>query len=213
MNERTIFKIVLAVAGVLLVANALAWGFIFWRAAANVPAPRPQPRSTRPAPPTATLRPAAPTATPSPAKPTPTATAGKTLPTLPATPGAPFRVTMSNQQLTEAVKLYLAQHPEVPFSDPQVQVHPDGVEITGKARVGGLSVPVRVWGLITLVDNVPYFEVTNVDLGQAPLPGSIKNIITALLDQSVDFSQFNLPMVVQDIQLGEGQVTITGTAK
>jgi len=92
-------------------------------------------------------------------------------------------------------------------------VHPDGVEITGKVRVGGLSVPVRVWGLITLVDNVPYFEVTNVDLGQTPLPGSIKNIITALLDQSVDFSQFNLPMVVQDIQLGEGQVIITGTAK
>jgi hypothetical protein len=213
MNERTIFKIVLALAGVLLVANALAWGFILTRAVAYVPSPRPQPRSTRLAPPTATLRPAAPTATPPPSTPAPTATPRAVLPTLPATPSGPVSVTMSNQQLTTAANDYLGKHPEVPFSDLQVQVHHDGVEITGKARVGGLSVPVRVWGLITLVDNVPYFEVTNVDLGQTPLPGSIKNIITALLDQSVDFSQFNLPMVVQDIQLGEGQVTITGTAR
>ncbi len=213
MNERTIFKIVLAIAGVLLMANALAWGFILTRAGAYVSPPRPQPRSTRLAPPTATLRPAAPTATPPPSTPAPTATPRAVLPTLPATPSGPVSVTMSNQQLTTAANDYLGKHPEVPFSDLQVQVHPDGVEITGKVRVGGLSVPVRVWGLITLVDNVPYFEVTNVDLGQTPLPGSIKNIITALLDQSVDFSQFNLPMVVQDIQLGEGQVTITGTAR
>jgi hypothetical protein len=134
-------------------------------------------------------------------------------PTLPATPSGPFTVTLTDQQLTAAANDYLAQHPEVPFSDLQVRVHPDGVEVTGKARVGGLSVPVRTWGVVTVVDDVPYFQVTNVDLGQAPLPGSIKNIITALLDQSVDLSQFNLPMVVQDIQLGEGQMTITGTAK
>lgn len=126
--------------------------------------------------------------------------------------GEPFHMEITDREAAETLAWYLDEHPEVPFHEPQVSITPGGITAGGVAEIAGFRVKVAGGVQIELNDGVPIVTVKDLHVAGVGVPGFVRDRIQAELDGQFSAAQ-NLPLVIEDIELEEGQGTVRGTIR
>lgn len=83
-------------------------------------------------------------------------------------PGQTFRLVASERVITETARWALAEHPELPFSEPEIKVFPGGLAASGVAELLGQRIRVRGLVRVTLTpEGKPQFAIEELTLGGA----------------------------------------------
>jgi len=126
--------------------------------------------------------------------------------------GEPFSIVLTEQMSAEGIAWFLARHPEVPFSHPQVEIDPQGVTGRGVAHVLGLRTPVHGRAGIALRDGTPVVTIQELGIAGATAPAFVLSAIQSEIEAQFDLSG-RLPMYITRLELGEGTITVEGTFK
>jgi uncharacterized protein YpmS len=127
--------------------------------------------------------------------------------------GAPYQLTLTDDDLTATAGYFLAQSQDVPFS--QVRVAVAGGKVEANAVTTGLAVavPVRVQANIVARNGAPVVEVTDVGVGGMALPSFAHEQVLREANRAVDLSRYNVPVTVDSIELRDGVLEARGAVK
>jgi hypothetical protein len=124
--------------------------------------------------------------------------------------GESFEVTANNRELEEAIAWYVERRPRIPFRNPQVLIHPGGVEARGEAHLGKLHIRVGGEASISLEENLPVVTVERLEVGKVGLPGPVRSQVQAEVDKQLNVRREDLPAIIEGLELEDGQVTVRG---
>ncbi|MBK6327442.1 MAG: hypothetical protein IPF56_16125 [Chloroflexi bacterium] len=121
--------------------------------------------------------------------------------------GETFSVVVTDQMAMETLAWFIAPRPNLPFSHPQVAIHPDGVVGGGLVHVAGLRTPVFGRASIYLEDGKLQAVVEEVGIAGTKAPG----FVLAAIDQAqAVYDEMSLPIEVTRLELREGEVLVEG---
>jgi len=123
--------------------------------------------------------------------------------------GETFQIVITEQMAAEAVAWFLARHPEVPFSHPEVEIDPQGVTGRGLAHLFGLRTPVQGRTRITIRNGRPVVTIEQLGFAGANLPDFLVNAIQEQVEAQFLRAQ-NLPLLLTRLEFGEGTITVEG---
>lgn len=126
--------------------------------------------------------------------------------------GESFEVTLTNLEAEQSITWFLGRHPNIPFRYPRVEIHPGGVEVWGQAHVAGLRVGLQGRASVALRDGVPIITVEHLGMAGVSIPNFVRDRIQAEIDKQLA-GAYNLPMIIQTLELQEGQGTGSGTIR
>lgn len=127
--------------------------------------------------------------------------------------GAPYQLSLTDDELSDTAGYFLAQSPDVPFSQVRVRVIGGRVEATAVTTGLAVAVPVRVQANVIARDGAPVVQVTDVGLGGMPLPAFAREQVLREANQAVDLSRYYMPVTVDSIVLRDGVLEARGTVK
>lgn len=124
-------------------------------------------------------------------------------------------VTFSEQELTSKVAEATAGIIPSGLAATDTQVHLTGgnVVATSKVNVQGFDVNVGVVATPVVQNGRTTFVVKEVQTGGIPLPDAVKQQIQSQVGQAVDPRTLGLPLDVSKVQIVDGKVVISGTAR
>mgnify|MGYP001166029675 CR=1 FL=1 len=121
--------------------------------------------------------------------------------------GETFRVVVTDQMAMETLAWFIAPRPNLPFSHPQIEIHPDGVVGGGLVHVAGLRTPVFGRASIYLEDGKPQAIVEEAGIAGTKAPG----FVLAAIDQAqAVYDDMSLPIEITRLELREGEVLVEG---
>lgn len=126
--------------------------------------------------------------------------------------GELFRLEVTDQEAAETIAWYLSRHPGIPFREPQVSITPEGISARGVAEIAGLRVGLTGRAGIELREGVPYVTLEDLDVAGVAVPGFVQDRIQAEIDAQFGLAQ-DLPLVIDELQLEEGQAIVQGTIR
>jgi hypothetical protein len=126
--------------------------------------------------------------------------------------GEPFSIVITEQMAAEAIAWFLARHPEVPFSHPQVEIDPAGITGRGLVHLLGLRTPVYGRASLSLEDGKPVVRLIELGVAGAALPPAIFSSLQAQVSGILNQAQ-NLPVELSRLEMGEGTITVEGVYK
>jgi hypothetical protein len=124
--------------------------------------------------------------------------------------GESFSVVVTNQTAMETLTWFMEPRPNLPFSHPQVEIHPDYVVGGVLAHVMGLRVPVFGRARIYLEDGKLQAVIQEVGVAGADAPAFV---IDAIAQAQRVYADMNLPIEVTKLELREGEVLVEGVYK
>ena len=123
--------------------------------------------------------------------------------------GETFSILVTEEMASEAMAWFLEQHPEIPFSHPQVEFDPQGATGRGLVHLFGLRTPVygrvRIW----VEDGRPGVEIVDVGVAGATAPDFLLDAVQGELQTQIQAAQ-NLAVILTRIELGQGYTIIEG---
>ncbi|HEU5330524.1 MAG TPA: LmeA family phospholipid-binding protein [Thermomicrobiales bacterium] len=122
-------------------------------------------------------------------------------------------VEITEQEATSKLVEALAADPSAPRIDkPQVAFRDGQIYVSGVTHDTPVPVNVVIYGRVQARDGQLYAVVDGIDTGQFPLPGQFKEM---LVSRATDLSALNseLPIYVEDVQVREGRLALTGRPK
>lgn len=127
--------------------------------------------------------------------------------------GQPYRLVLSDDELTALAGAFLAQRSDVPFTRVRVAVNGGKIVVDGVTRGLAVTVPVRVVGTVTTGGGLPRARIEDLSLGDVALPNFVRERVLQDANASLDFSRYDLPVTVDSLDLGAGGVIIAGRLK
>ncbi|MCL4265729.1 MAG: hypothetical protein KJ069_21125 [Anaerolineae bacterium] len=121
--------------------------------------------------------------------------------------GEPFQLVITDQIAAETIAWFIEPRPNLPFSHPQVEIHPDGVVGRGLLHVGGLRTPVYGRATVTLIDGKPVGQIQELGMGGATAPDFLVEMVARA--QSA-YDSLQLPIELTRLELREGEVIVEG---
>lgn len=121
--------------------------------------------------------------------------------------GETFSVVVTDQMAMETVAWFIEPRPNLPFSHPQIEIHPDGVTGGGLVYFMGLRTPVFGRATIYLQDGKPQGDIEEVGMAGAKAPAFV---LEAIKQGQVVYEQMSLPIEVTTLELREGEVLVEG---
>jgi hypothetical protein len=124
-------------------------------------------------------------------------------------------VTVTEEQLTSYLALRTAADPDAPLKDIQVFIRDGQVILFGNAQIGSMTAPAEIrLDVATSADGGLDVNVAEADFGPIPAPQSMLDTLSTALDEAMSgqFAPSATGVRISSIVLGEGEMTITGTA-
>ncbi len=123
-------------------------------------------------------------------------------------------VTLTQEQLTAYLMEQLASSPEVPLSDPTIILKNGQGELYGKVQQGPISANMNL--VFTLFVNENHqlgANILSAEVGSVPLPSSILDQLTALINQNLSGALMadGSGVKIESVSIGDGSLTVTGT--
>lgn len=121
--------------------------------------------------------------------------------------GEPFQLIITDQTAAETIAWFIEPRPNLPFSHPQVEIHPDGVVGRGLLHVGGLRTPVYGRATVTLIDGKPVGQIQELGMGGATAPDFLVEMVARA---QATYDNLQLPIELTRLELREGEVIVEG---
>jgi len=130
-----------------------------------------------------------------------------------STPGV-VQIKMTDAQLTQYLADQLKTQNDPVLQDPQVHAHDNVIDVYGKVSRGIISGNVKVT-LAPTVDEQgnPHLKIQSADFGPVPVPESILNNLSDMVDQSMmaNTDPQQTGYKVNSIQIFDGYIVINAT--
>jgi hypothetical protein len=124
--------------------------------------------------------------------------------------GESFDLTFTDAEVEEALVWYAECHASTPVPAARVSITPDGIELSGEARLGGLRAAMRGRVDVQLQDGVPLVSITELKMGKAELPDFLRFELEDQLNRQLALSEDVLPLIFEEIDFGLGRLTVRG---
>lgn len=124
-------------------------------------------------------------------------------------------VTFSEQELTSKVAEATASVLPSGLAATDTQIHLSGGDIvaTSKVNVQGVDLNVGVVATPVVQNGQTTIVVKEIQTGGLPIPDALKQQIQAQVGQTIDPRTLGLPLDVSRVQVVDGKIVISGTAK
>jgi hypothetical protein len=124
--------------------------------------------------------------------------------------GESFALSFTDAEVEEALAWYAERHATAPFPEARVSITPEGIELSGEARLGGLRAAMRGRADIYVKDGIPLVSITELKMGNAKLPDFLRFELEEQLNQQLALREDVLPLVFDEIDLQQGRLTVRG---
>lgn len=128
---------------------------------------------------------------------------------------APVQATFTEEELTSAANEAAAGASlgGLAATDTQIHLKDGNVVATSNVTVQGLTIPIGVVATPTVVNGQVTMVVQQIQTGTTPLPDALKQQLQSQVGRAIDPAVLGLPMTVSSLQVVNGQLVLTGTAK
>ncbi len=127
---------------------------------------------------------------------------------------APVQVSFTEEELTsKAAEASSSLTGGLAAKDTQIHLSGSDVIATSTVTVQGLSVPLGVVATPVVENGQTKIVVQQIQTGGLPLPDALRQQIEAQIGKAVDPTALGLPFDVSKLQVVNGQLVISGTAK
>ncbi len=129
------------------------------------------------------------------------------------TPGASQSIVITEGQLTSLLIEALANKPSIPLRGVQTAINPDGIILTGTATQF-LNTIVTI-NLVPVVDQGTIkLQIKSIKAGTFAVPDQLSAVLTQSLSSLLQDQLSSLKNItIQSVELGQGQMTISGSQK
>jgi len=132
-----------------------------------------------------------------------------------ATSGS-ITLNITEEQLTSYLTYYLQSQPNLPITDPQVQLQNGQMKVFGKVQQGMFTANASITMTVSVDQNgQPKIEITQEDFGPYPAPQGLNDAISTLVVQA--FTGSLGPVAtgfrLESISIADGVMTVTGRVK
>lgn len=127
--------------------------------------------------------------------------------------GEAFDLTITARELEEALAWYAVQHSGFPLGEARVSVSLEGIEVSGEASLAALQVPLSARADVSLHDGVPMIAVDQLRVGEMGLPDFVRFQLEDQLNKQLTLGREDLPLLLQEVHLQDGQLTVRGTIR
>lgn len=125
-----------------------------------------------------------------------------------------FTITVTEEEVTSAVVQMLAEQDDLPpISDPQVHLRDGRIEVYATVTVGdSLAQPGLIAFSAAIIDGEIDVTIEESAFGPLPIPGPVQETLTERLNESLSRIVRGQAgdTLITDIQIGEGEMTISG---
>ena len=126
-----------------------------------------------------------------------------------------FQITES--QLTSLIALKLQSQTNPPFTDPQVLLRNNQLQLFGKIISGPFSANMAITTNVGVdsATGLPKVEIASVDFGPIPAPEGLNAAISALIEETFtgSFGPVAIGFRLESISIADGVMTMTGRIK
>lgn len=105
---------------------------------------------------------------------------------------------------------FLNTQTNLDYRNVTVRFLPGLVELGGEVRAMGLWIPATVRGPVTARDCLPEATITELEVGGFLTPRWVSDFVADLVYRELDRYPSDLPVCLEQIQVGEGEATISG---
>ena len=125
----------------------------------------------------------------------------------------PLEVTFTEQELTSKLAGASAVISGIAATDTQIHLTGGNVVATSKVNVSGIEVSVGIVATPVVEAGQAKLVVTDVQTGGLPIPDALKDQIRSQLGAAIDPRSLGLPFDISKMQIVDGKVVISGTAR
>ena len=123
-------------------------------------------------------------------------------------PGDEYSLVVTNETAVSIANWILDENPHLPFTDPVIAIHPDGISGSGYVKLWDIRVPVSGTASVYVEDGRPNGRIESLTVAGAAAPAFV---LKAIGDVRSLYDDTELTIVVTKLELSEGQVLIEGT--
>jgi hypothetical protein len=127
--------------------------------------------------------------------------------------GERFELTVADEELGETLNWYAGREASAPFQEAKVRIRPDGIEVSGEANLGGFRARASGRVDIYLQDGVPRVALGEMKMGEAGFPDFILFQLEDQLNRQLILREGELPLIIEELELGEGSLVMRGTLR
>lgn len=122
-------------------------------------------------------------------------------------------VTFTEQELTSKLPEASGVIGTIAVTDTQIHLTGGNVVATSEVNIQGLHVSVAIVATPVVEAGQAKLVVTDVQTGGVPIPEALKDQIRSQLGAAIDARSLGLPFNISKVQIVDGTVVISGTAK
>ena len=122
--------------------------------------------------------------------------------------GEPYSQVFTNEMAEEIAAWVLETYPELPFTDPQIEIHEDGIGCSGLVSVFGIEVAASGQIAVFVEDGKVNGRLESIEVAGIAMPRLVMN---ALDDVRSLYEAATWEIVVTTVELKEGEMLIEGT--
>ena len=123
---------------------------------------------------------------------------------------------ITEEQITSYLTYYLQSQPNLPITDPQVQLQDGQMKVFGKVQQGMFTANASITMTVSVDQNgQPKIEITQEDFGPYPAPQGLNDAISTLVAQAFTGSlgPAATGFRLESISIANGVMTVTGRVK
>lgn len=121
--------------------------------------------------------------------------------------GETFSVVVTDQMAMETVAWFIEPRANLPFSHPQIEIHPDSVTGGGLVYFMGMRTPVFGRATIYLEDGKVQANIEEIGVAGTKAPAFV---LEAVKQGQAIYDQMTLPIEITNLELREGEVLVEG---
>lgn len=121
--------------------------------------------------------------------------------------GETFSVVVTDQMAMETVAWFIEPRTNLPFSHPQIEIHPGSVTGGGLVYFMGMRTPVFGRATIYLEDGKPQATIEEIGVAGTKAPAFV---LEAVKQGQAIYDQLSMPIEITKLELREGEVLVEG---
>jgi hypothetical protein len=122
--------------------------------------------------------------------------------------GRPVQIRYGEAALNREIAALLAQYPNLPYHDVQVELGRDQIVAEGTVDLLGVEVSTEIVGVVQADDCLPEVRIDTIALAGVLTPGFFRDQIKGIILESLSWYPADYPLCLEQIVLEEGRVTV-----
>ena len=124
--------------------------------------------------------------------------------------GESFELAVTDAEVEETLAWYAKRHSGTPLPEGKVSITPEGIELSGETRLGGLRATITGRADVYVQDGIPSISISELKMGKAELPDFLRFELEDQLYRQLAIREDVLPLVFDEIELQQGRLVVRG---